>query len=130
MTEREFKQIGSNRIRLRQLEAMRESICASTGISAVQYGGMPNGSGDMVTGMPEIEHKVDIEREYKALLLETSALISRAKKRIRKIPDRYIRAVLGYKYVNGYDMVRIAGKVGLTRNQCEEICKVYFNNVF
>ena len=48
----------------------------------------------------------------------------------RQIPDGYIKAVLSYRYIHCFDIVETAAVVRLSMWECEQICKVHFNNVF
>ena len=115
---------------MERLQVEYENICESVGISPIRYDGMTHGSGGKNTGMPDIEDKIDIEMEYRRIFRENQKLISRARKYIEQFPDEILRRILTAKYINALDIVEIATDVGLTMKQCEEICKVHFNNVF
>lgn len=130
MTERELKQIGINNRKLVQLKAKYEDLYSSYGISAVQSDGMPHGMGKTQSGMVTVEEKVDIERMISALRKENRELIERACEYIKTIPDGYIKAVLSYRYIHCFDIVETAAVVRLSMWECEQICKVHFNNVF
>ena len=130
MAERELKQIGINNRKLVQLKAKYEDLCSSYGISAVQSDGMPHGMGGTQSGMATVEEKVDIERMISALRKENRELIERACEYIKTIPDGYIKAVLSYRYIHCFDIVETAAVVRLSMWECEQICKVHFNNVF
>lgn len=130
MTELELKQIHINNQMMERLQVEYENICESVGISPIRYDGMTHGSGGKNTGMPDIEDKIDIEMEYRRIFRENQKLISRARKYIEQFPDEILRRILTAKYINALDIVEIATDVGLTMKQCEEICKVHFNNVF
>ena len=80
--------------------------------------------------MVDIEDKVDIEMEYRQLYWENERLIRKARKYISQFPDQTLRMVLTSRYINGLDIIMVAADVGLSMKQCEEICKVHFNNVF
>lgn len=130
MTEKELKQIGVNKRRLVQLKAKYEDLCSQYGISAVQSDGMPHGMGGTQSGMATVEEKVDIERMISALRKENRELIERACDYIKTIQDGYIKAVLSYRYIHCFDIVETAAVVRLSMWECEQICKVHFNNVF
>lgn len=130
MTEKELKQIGINKRKLVQLKSKYEDICSSYGISAVQSDGMPHGVGGAQSGMSMVEDKVDIERDILRLRRENRELIERACEYIKIIPDGYIKAVLSYRYIHCFDIVETAAVVRLSMWECEQICKVHFNNVF
>lgn len=130
MTEQELKLIHRNNMRLASLQAKYEDICGTVGITAVQSDGMPHGFGGKSLGMVDIEDKVDIEMEYRQLYWENERLIRKARKYISQFPDQTLRMVLTSRYINGLDIIMVAADVGLSMKQCEEICKVHFNNVF
>lgn len=130
MTERELKQIGINNRKLVQLKAKYEDLCSSYGISAIQSDGMPHGMGETQSGMATVEEKVDLERMISALRKENRKLIERACDHIKSIPDGYIKAVLSYRYIHCFDIAETAAVVKLSMWECEQICKVYFSNVF
>ena len=130
MTERELKQIGINNRKLVQLKAKYEDLCSSYGISAVQSDGMPHGMGGAQSGMLMVEDKVDIDQDILRLRQENRELIERACDYIKTIPDGYIKAVLSYRYIHCFDIVETAAVVRLSMWECEQICKVHFNNVF
>lgn len=129
MTEQELRQIHLNNIALARLQAEYDEICGCTGISAIQLDGMPHGS-SKTTGMEDIERKVDIETEYRALYMKNERLIARARKYIAQFPDETLRMVLTERYINGLDCIMVATDVGISMQQCEAICKVHFHNVF
>lgn len=130
MTEQELRQIHRNNMEMGRLQSDYETICSSFGIPPMQSDGMPHGSGGKSTGMTNIEDKVDIEMEYRRIYRENHKLIVRARKYINQFPDEILRRILTAKYINALDIVEIAADVGLTMKQCEEICRVHFNNVF
>lgn len=130
MTEKELKQIGINKRKLAQLKSKYEDLCSSYGISAVQSDGMPHGMGGAQSGMSMVEDKVDIENDILWLRQENRELIERACDYIKTIPDGYIKAVLSYRYIHCFDIVETAAVVRLSMWECEQICKVHFNNVF
>mgnify|MGYP000003262420 CR=1 FL=1 len=129
MTEKELKQIGINKRKLAQLKSKYEDLCNSYGISAVQSDGMPHGMGGAQSGMSMVEDKVDIERDILRLRRENRELIERGCEYIKTIPDGYIKAVLSYRYIHCFDIVETAAVVRLSIWECEQICKVHFNNV-
>lgn len=130
MSEIELKQIHKNNIHLASLQAKYEDICGSVGITAVQSDGMPHSFGGKSLGMVDIEDKVDIENEYRILYWKNEKLIRKARKYISQFPDPILRMVLTSRYINGLDIIMVAADVGLSMKQCEDICKVHFNNVF
>ena len=130
MTEQELKLIHTNNQTMARLQEEYNDICSSIGCSGKKSDGMPHGSGGKSTGMPDIEDKIDIEMEYRRIYRENQKLIARAIKYIMQFPDEILRRILTAKYINTLDIVEIATDVGLTMKQCEEICKVHFNNVF
>lgn len=130
MTEYELKQIHRNNRTLARIQAKYENICGRVGISPMQTDGMPHGSGGKTTGMEDIEGKIDIEIEYKKLYHENEKLIRKARKYIDQFPDEILRRILVALYINNLDIVEVAADVGISMKQCENICKVHFNNVF
>lgn len=129
LTERELRQIHRNNILLASLQAEYENVCGSTGISPIQSDGMPHSSYKM-SGMVDVEKKVDIEMTYRKLYTENQRLIVKARLYIEQFPNAVLRMVLTERYINGLDYARVAADVGITMRQCAEICRVHFNNVF
>lgn len=130
MTEQELWQIRINNGTMAKLQRKYRELCDSVGISPVQSDGMPRGSGGKKQGMADIEEKVDIEMEYRKLYWENEKLIAKARTYISQFPDQKLRMVLTARYINGLDILMVASDVGLSMKQCEEICKVHFNNIF
>lgn len=129
MTERELKQIHKNNVKLEKLKREYENVCGKTGISPMRSDGMPRGNSGKI-GLEDVERKVDIENEYKILYRQNEKMICRARSYIDTFPDETIRMILTERYINGLDIVIVASDVGVSMKQCEEICKVHFNNVF
>lgn len=129
MTEWELKQIHKNNVKLEKLQREYENVCGKTGISPMRSDGMPRGNSGKI-GLEDVERKVDIENEYKILYRQNEKIICKARSYIETFPDEILRMILTERYINGLDIVMIAADVGISMRQCEEICKVHFNNVF
>ena len=129
MTEWELKQIHKNNVKLEKLQREYENVCGKTGISPMRSDGMPRGNSGKI-GLEDVERKVDIENEYKILYRQNEKIICKARSYIETFPDEILRMIFTERYINGLDIVMIAADVGISMRQCEEICKVHFNNVF
>lgn len=130
MTFQELRQIHKNNIELERLSNRYQELKYDFGVSSKEISDMPTAGRVFDTSMSHREEACDAEMEYKNLYYENEILIRKARSYIEQFPDVQLKAVLTLHFINGMPIYDVAPALGLSEQECGQMIKVHFNNVF
>lgn len=113
MTAKEYlEQLPNIRLRIRAIKRrIAECDDRATHITS-SFSGMPAQHGGASKIEENMEKKIDLDSELKAIVMEFEAFERRAVLEINRIPDNLQSALLIEKYINGLTWEQVAEAIG------------------
>lgn len=112
MTLKELSQLYWLRREIEQHEARLEQLCASVGVSAQVYDGMPHAHSNSSPTERQAIRVADLRRTIESLRDRACEEERKLTEYIGAIPDAYLRVVFTCRFIDGMTWWQVANYIG------------------